>query len=481
MLRAARIASGLAVRELAERVGVTPAAIANIEFRRDRPPDRPSLRLAQRIEAELGRTIFPRGECRCSCGTTIIGDGYAHNHEARERERQAIERRRDRLVGLLVEGYTQVAAAKLLGVSVQTISSDVAARRAQFEELGVVTRRSAPPKPTRPSDTVSLSRAARVLGEAPKTTLRLVASGRLPASRFGREWAIDARSLVDVALERGVELWSLRQAAARTGVPRFALRNLERDGRLRTLPGPQRSRLIVPAEALSLLAELERNPDQCPAGDGPVNPGRVWHRECHLVAVRDEALAAALARWSDPDYRARESDRRSEEMRRQWRGPRAWRRAQPLEKRPCHVCAEKVERPSYKFARLDAERRRVVCGVCCEEWTRGLFKARWAVRHESRLPAATRAALAVGEETEKRLRALRPPRFGRRPRPLAVDLAIEALHVWRNVSDAQVLSQLRVVLETAAPLNRRYVTDRRTQGKIQRPERRKTPANHISP
>jgi hypothetical protein len=137
----------------------------------------------------------------------------------------------------------------------------------------------------------------------------------------------------------------------------------------------------------------------------------------------------------------------------------------------CFACGEQFAvRPSFA-TKAELQTRRQFCPTpCWSLWSAALMKARHAVRRRraSRDIDALRAALEIGREFETELAKVRPRKFGRRPRPLGIDLAIEALHVSKALSQKQILLLLQRELAVAAPLNERYVERRCDQARIRR-------------
>ncbi len=449
-------------RELADRVGVTPGAIGNIEQGRHKP----SVALAGRIEEALDSgPIFHRSTCECGCGTVLVGQGFAHNHGARGAWADRVAERRRRVLELLAEGTTVGELPRLLGVSRSLLYQDLA----ELRRRGLIAprRRAKGQKLVRPADTLSATAVGRLTGIDRKEVAELCSRGELPATRFGREWAIDARAAADLAQSAGVTFWSLREAERQTGLPRRFLRD-----RLPTYPGGAcGARRVEPWRALGLAAQLAQQPDRCPSCGQPVDAGRTWHDDCRVnsPAQRQRRREASRRWWAtawQQDWDARTVWTEQRAAHREYSE-----RSATSVTASCYICRERFQKSTRAASKTHREGRRNLCPTCRPVWAGGLLRARHAAWRARTDIDALRAAYAVGEETQALLRALRSPKWGGRPRNVAYAITVEALHVDRALSDGQVRLLWRLAF---ASVNGRYVTRLREENKIRR---RRTPAS----
>lgn len=315
----------------------------------------------------------------------------------------------------------------------------------------------------------------------------------LPHMRIGHDWLIDREALEQEAerIQREREEWvPMREAERRTPLNLAALQRLRDDGLLAIRLGAVKGgpggirraeQLVHLPSVAELVDELAAQPKLCPGCGLPALPGRRWHNEC-----KSRAAAEAQQRlWGQGDPDVCEPLRReySRRMLAYWNSAdgQVLRARLSSERRlgidvECALCGASVYVKPSKLAWIEREDRRSFCDACWPAWTRLLGKARGAVRdsdpHHPTSPASREAfqrALRFGEElADDFFERVSRPKGGRRPE-IALDLAVEALHV-RGFSDAGVGMLLK--LELGEKRNAEYVRTRRRRGRIKRPEHR---------
>jgi hypothetical protein len=143
----------------------------------------------------------------------------------------------------------------------------------------------------------------------------------------------------------------------------------------------------------------------------------------------------------------------------------------------CWLCgAEKQGMARAHVARAWREDRRLVCRDCRPLWITALITARDRAEAAATPMDALEAALEVAKTFESDFRTQHPRRGY--PRPLAIDLLIEALYIGRRLSEMQVTNLLnRAIREqrvgvtgVGEELNGLYVRTRRRRSKIKRRE-----------
>jgi transcriptional regulator with XRE-family HTH domain len=259
----------------------------------------------------------------------------------------------------------------------------------------------------------------------------------------------------------------LRVAQAELDLSKVQCQGLIERFNVPTTTGHGRATLV---DVQALMRAKNRTRKQCPGCKKPAPPGLKWHAPCAARANAVKAHKGMLQRWkelrTDPEELARFiAERAAKNLR--WQGHE---RSQPdLLVVRCFACGEQIERPRRFAERAAAERRRQFCpDVCWPIWHEALLRAcraaaRWSAPKDI---DAFRAALAVGEELDERLKEIRPMKFGQRRRAFAVPLVVEALFVERRLSGAEIVRLLR--REGVALVNERYVERLRHEASIWR-------------
>ncbi len=274
---------------------------------------------------------------------------------------------------------------------------------------------------------------------------------------FADRWRIASRRVGEKNLrfeprsvERAVALRARHRlrfiSTAETGLPTWALHQLEADKLLQLYRGDRGELLVLRTHFDQLRERLTERPPTCRECGKPVEIGRHFHRGCAAAVAMRSLLA-------DPDRRAAMRAARSATSRAWWDSAdgRARRHAQsatgwprPRTDRvmlPCFICGGAVPRKVSVATTKRIEKRRTVCVACDRHWRSARMRAQWIVNRlkpntslsEQTYEIALQA-YAIGMELQEQLLPTWANRRGRR-RPIATDLLIEVLHLHGLADD----------------------------------------------
>lgn len=342
----------------------------------------------------------------------------------------------------------------------------------------------------RRSEAVSLHAAARSLGMSVATVRRLCESGELRHQRFGRTYEIEASAIEEMLKVRArltAEFVSTKEAASAYGIGWLQFQRLEEWGYMTSTRLGPRARLVQREELERAIERAQQHVCDVCGSDG-LPPGRLQHRECKGAG----GARTTMAYWhaSDPETRAARGAASSAWIREWWQSPAGAqrRREMSIERnqhvpRRCSICGVEELRSRASALRADAQKRRTICKECLGPWTRALAEATGAARtiapdgQVGPKLSTFRRVLAIGTRFEKEKRAQWPRQLGRRP-PLALNIAIEAMHV-AGFSDDETFALIETMADQGVSIpglptrpNSRYVTRRRQEAGIRRPASR---------